>query len=212
MSLVISIDLWGTLIKSSPLFVEAKIALTKKYFPKPQEHILWSYDIVKKQLNCIIEDSGMQPSEITIFNLLFTKINGGYDSFTFLTKFIHEYQGLAVEFAPEIYSEETVEYLFKLSQIGKLYLSSNTLFINGSSLKKILDKNKMSYLFEKFYFSDEIGVSKPDKRMFGNSDFHIGDNPLTDWVGADTARSIPFIINSNTKTIKDAYDFIVQGR
>jgi hypothetical protein len=41
--------------------------------------------------------------------------------------------------------------------------------------------------------------------------FHIGDNILTDGIGAEIAHSSPIIINSNKQTIKDAYNIIIQG-
>lgn len=209
MSIIISVDCWGTLIKSSPLFTEAKIKLIKQYFYiSTKEDILKSFSETKKQLNSIIEHTGFQPSEIIIFTLLFSKLNNSYKSFPFLEKFAYEYQQLSIQYPPELYSEETVEYLCKLKELGPLYISSNTLFINGASLKKILQHHKIDNYFDKFYFSDEMHVSKPDKKMFGGSHFHIGDNINTDFVGATVAGSKPIIINSISSTIKDAYDNI----
>lgn len=213
--LVVSIDLWGTLIKSSPLFVDAKVELTQKYLGtnKNREHILRCFADTKKQWNDIIEHTGIQPQQEDIFKLLYSKVNGGYDDFSFINDYIKEYQHLAVNIIPDIYSDETIHYLEKISmQCVYLNLSSNTMMINSNSLNSILDDLEIDIYFDRLKYSDELKVSKPNKQMYGNSKFHIGDNILTDGLGARLAGSIPFIINSNDKTIKDAYNFIVQNK
>ena len=209
---VVSVDLWGTLIKSSPKFVDAKVALTKKYFKYLNEnYILECFKQTKNQLNNIIENTGWQPNEEVIFKLLFTKLNSGYEDFTFLKDFINDYQNLAIEITPSLYSNDTSKYLKLLSQENFLQLSSNTMLINGNSLEKVLDKLELIEYFDRLYFSDQLGFSKPNSIMYGNSDFHIGDNILTDGIGAEIAHSSPIIINSNKQTIKDAFNIIIQG-
>lgn len=208
---VVSVDLWGTLIKSSPKFVDAKVALTKKYFKSLNEnYILECFKQTKNQLNNIIENTGWQPSEEVIFKLLFTKLNSGYEDFTFIKDFIDDYQKLAIQITPSLYSQDTSKYLKLLSQENLLQLSSNTMLINGNSLEKVLEKLELIEYFDRLYFSDRVGFSKPNFIMYGNSDFHIGDNILTDGIGAEIANSIPIIINSNKQTIKDAFNIIIQ--
>lgn len=206
---VISIDLWGTLIKSSPQFSEAKILLTKKYFNVSGEFITECYQSVKKQFNDIIEITGMQPVSVSIFKLLFYRL-GGVGSDEELLRFIYSYQDIAIKFPPLLYSDETKEYLAKLSEHGNLILSSNTMLISGHSLQHIMNGLGILKYFQKTNFSDQLGVAKPSKEMYSGSHYHIGDNPLTDGRGAKLAGSIPVIINSSKKTIKDAYNFIIQ--
>jgi len=210
--LIISIDLWGTLIKSSPFFIKSKVVLTQKYFDATENHILESFSQTKKQLNSIIENTGYQPTKEIIFNLLFSKLNGCYANFNFFNEYYFEYQKLANLILPQIYSTITIDVLKELTKIGVLYLSSNTMMINGNSLETIINTLGFGYLFNKMYFSDKVGVSKPNSLMYGNSNYHIGDNILTDEIGALCANSTPIIINSNDKTIKDAFDFIIQRR
>lgn len=209
--MLISIDLWGTLIKSSPSFVDAKLNLFKKYFDAKDEFILECFKQTKKELNNIIESTGIQPQDKFIFQLLFTKINGSYKFSNNIYEIIRDYQELVIENPPLIYSDETIEYLQKLSEIGTLILSSNTLFIKGSTLALTLNKkyNIFSH-FSKIKFSDSVGYSKPDAAMYGGSNIHIGDNNITDGIGATLAGSKPIIINSNQLTIKDAYNIITQ--
>lgn len=207
--MIISIDLWGTLIKGSPYFSDAKVALTKLYFDKDTEFILKCYSDSKKELNNLIELSGFQPSNEEIFRFLMSKLNGSYYSGDVL-EFMKEYQKLAINLSPQLYSLETLKYMEKFKYEAALYLSSNTMLISGTSLEVILDKLGLLPYFSKLYFSDKQKCAKPNKLMYGSSNWHIGDNIRTDEIGAICAGSKSIIINSNNKTIKDAYNIITQ--
>lgn len=218
----ISIDCWGTLIKSSPTFSQKKIELVKKYFPEfCVEGISDCFDdliashflITKKVFNDVIENSGgFQPSIEYIFTYLLTQINGGYSKLNFLEDFIHDYQKLAITDHPIPYSEYTIHYIEKLSREADLIISSNTMLISGNTLITCLDRIGLIKFFQDAKFSNMMRVAKPHKSMYSDSNYHIGDNPITDGIGATHAGSTPIIINSTDLTIKDAYDVIVQGR
>jgi FMN phosphatase YigB (HAD superfamily) len=210
----VSIDCWGTLIKASPTFKLKKVELVKKYFPSltNDEFILKCFSDTKKTFNDIIENSGgCQPPIINIFTYLFTKLNGGYDNFGFVIPFIDEYQNLSITDGPVLYSEETTLFLEKLSKDADLVISSNTMLIEGVTLLDNLSRLGISKFFKEALFSDQVKAAKPSKVMYANSNYHIGDNILTDSIGAINAGSTPIIINSNEKTIKDAYNLIIQG-
>ncbi len=207
----ISIDCWGTLIKSSPDFVRAKNQMIKKLFDVKQEWIDACFDLTKKQLNNIIEVTGWQPEQDIAFRLLLTKLAGRIVDASEIDGFKQEYQMLAMHNSPQIFSEETIEYVKKLKELGDLYISSNTIFVKGFVLKKTLEDHDILKCFKGFAFSNEMKFSKPHKLMYCGSNFHIGDNETTDGEGAFLAGSQPIIINSNNKTIKDAYDFIKQN-
>lgn len=214
MSLIkVSIDCWGTLIKSTPAFSEAKIGLVKKLFPDiSYAYIEQGFNTTKKELNNLIESTGCQPSDETIFGRLLWKLTCGYHDDDAIFKFRQAYQELANQHLPQIYSEETIEIIKKLSETHELIISSNTMFISGTVLERSLYENGIHDCFSKFLFSDRVKRSKPHCSMYGGSQFHIGDNRVTDFIGAKMAGSTPFIINSNDQTIKDAFDFILQNR
>lgn len=212
MSLKISIDCWGTLIKSSPAFVEAKNEMIEKLFDVSGIWIDECFRNSKQQLNNIIEITGWQPDIILSFRLLLSKINACQVEESVLISFIQNYQMLALQNSPIMYSEETVYYVKKLQELGELYISSNTIFVKGMVLEKALEENCIHDCFSGFAFSDTMGVSKPHKDMYRGSDFHIGDNKRTDFDGALAAGSKPYIINSTQKTIADAYNFIKENR
>lgn len=209
----ISIDVWGTLLKSSPNFFTEKKELVKKHTPfiVADKSIDESFSLTKKVFNEVIENSGgCQPKIEHIFCYFFSLLNGGYSSFSFLNDFIHEYQQLAIVSSPIPYSDETISVIEMLSKEHELVVSSNTMLIAGSTLEICLSNAGLGKYFTSFNFSDRMGLAKPNKAMYGNSDYHIGDNYITDFKGADYAKSIPILINSNSKTILDAYNIISQ--
>lgn len=208
----ITIDLWGTLIKGSPQFAKAKIDLVKKYFPGTyrDSFIERCFVEAKNELNAVIETTGWMPDQEIIFRHFLAKIGVHKRVVGEFAEFIREYQKLAIEIPPEIYSDETIEYLTKMRKIGEIVLSSNTMMIGSESLEVILRKNRLARLIDYYKFSDVQKVSKPHSVMY-HSKYHIGDNKITDGLGAERAGSISFRINSNDKTIKDAYHFIAQS-
>jgi FMN phosphatase YigB (HAD superfamily) len=211
---VISIDLWGTLIKSSPSFTDAKVALVEDYFPECKKaYILNAFECVKHHFNEIIESIGWQPTQLQLFTYLFRQFDPNLDIFSKhdskikIAFFAKEYQELALQYHPVIFSDETIDFLEKLAINNELKISSNTLLIDGDTLFAVLKKLKISKYFNDMLFSDKTKVSKPNPLMFG-SKYHIGDNPFTDEYGAKISSSIPIIINSTNLTIKDAYNII----
>lgn len=213
----ISVDLWGTVIKANPQFIPAKLSLIREYFPQlSEEKVSQAFQKVKNEFNSIIEETGYQPAEKTLYTKLFSQLNGGYANFKNLNYFITDYNNLAFNYHPLIFSQETSKYLEKLSEIGQLTVSSNTMFIRGSALLSALRALNIQKYFKSFNFSDERFCSKPSPSMYycGDkfSDYHIGDNVITDGLGPSLVGSKSIIINSNEKTIKDAFNIITQNR
>ncbi len=209
----ISIDVWGTLLKSSPNFLIEKRELVNKHTPfvSADKTIDECFLLTKKIFNDIVENSGgLQPHIESIFTYFFTKLNNGYGSFPFLYDFINDYQQLAIASSPVPYSDETLGVIEKLSKEHELVISSNTMLITGDTLEVCLQNIGLGKYFTHFNFSDIMGLAKPNKAMYSNSDYHIGDNELTDFKGAAMAGSKPILINSNYKTILDAHNIISQ--
>ena len=91
---------------------------------------------------------------------------------------------------------------------------SNTGFIKGVTLRKVLKELNIDQYFDFQLYSDEVGLSKPNPALFNlmiqqikmfnnekdvplNSIVHIGDNPAADIAGADAAGIESFLVNSN---------------
>lgn len=212
--MIISIDLWGTLIKSSPIFSQKRTELLKSYFPNVTEsEIVFQFKETKKYVDRIMDENSVQLTTSQIFFQFYSFLShlqkiSEYD----LWKLNEEYQQLALEYPAVLFDENIAECLEKLSWNNTLVLSSNTSFITGETLRIVLSKNLD--ILKKFFtlnFSNELGYCKPDKRMYSNSLVHIGDNFKTDFEGANNAGSKGFLVNGETGiTFKDVTETILK--
>jgi len=94
-------------------------------------------------------------------------------------------------------------------------LLSNTGFIKGITLRKVLKSLAIDQYFDFQLYSDEVGLSKPNQELFQlmikealllnhvplKQIIHIGDNPKADIWGADMAGISSLLINSNNTSI-----------
>jgi putative hydrolase of the HAD superfamily len=102
---------------------------------------------------------------------------------------------------PEIIWKDIDQLLKKIKEKGKTAsILSNTAFIHGDSLRKILRQLDLEQYFSFMIFSDEIGMSKPNIKIFEylykktqelrslhqSQIIHIGDNRVADQKGALT--------------------------
>jgi putative hydrolase of the HAD superfamily len=208
---IISIDLWGTLIKPSPSFKEAKYKLVQSYFRHWDiKDIEGRFSTIKRVADNKVESTGWQPKINWLWSgiLLDIIFTSKLQRETILSELKKNYANLAIEDSPSLYADYTKDVLEEMSSRYQLVLSSNTLFLEGWVLKRILDKLDISKYFTKMNFSDELGVAKPNKLMYSDSKYHIGDNPITDGDGAWNAGSYPILINNDFGSLKTALNFI----
>lgn len=210
----IGFDLWGTLIKQNPLFTERKRDLIKKYMPFDKvEKVEEVLKEVKLHLNSVIEHSGWQPTRDVIEQMIASKVVVGEDN---ITSFMNEYQMLAILYPPELFDENTLLSLIDLSTEAELYIVSNTMYLNGSTLLETLNQLGIKHLFKKFYFSDQQQCSKPSVHINSKDkfDYFVGDSEITDRVYANKLGSKFILVNRkdiNIKTtIKDVHDIITK--
>jgi len=222
---VVSFDLWGTLIKGSPTFGNVKHYLIQKHFPEldlpTKNQVLGDFYVknqwaaTKYRLNELVEQTGFQPTQKFMLSVLLSQING--QKFVDFTKikqqaFFNDYFMLCKQHLPEVYSEDTIPVLNQIIADGhELIVTSNTMFLPGPRLLRILEDD-LGFPKMKYRFSDIYQCSKPTPAIFKDIDFHFGDNAITDLKGSIDAGCKSILINSNDKTIKDAYNFIVQNR
>jgi putative hydrolase of the HAD superfamily len=118
---------------------------------------------------------------------------------------------------PGLFSIETAAVLMRLKQDGaSLSLLSNTAFVRGRVLRKVLDDLGLAPLFDFQLYSDEEGWSKPNSKLFRlmadkvmarrtdirlSEIIHVGDNPEADMAGAAAIGIGSHLINSNDKPI-----------
>ena len=196
----ISFDLWLTLIKSHPEFKFKRAEMiADTYNPKGLkaeqiDNIIRTLDKTFDQYNETSENH-MLASEM-YFKIL-TQIGNNPESINMedADKIKTLSDNLFIEYHPQFLNNNILSILDDLNKEGLiLNLASNTGFIEGKTLRIVLDKLNISKYFSFFVFSDEINSSKPSSAFFQKvhnetgtskkSVLHIGDNIKTDYQGA----------------------------
>ncbi len=220
-----SFDLWLTLIKSNPSFKKERANYfyknlnTKK---KSLEQVIAIFRHIDVMCNAINEKTGKNIDADEMYLMVISTINEFEISFSDidLNLLQTEMEVLFFNYIPTFYSSDTFSSLDQLKQRSgsSFNISSNTGFISGRTLRKLLQSLGLDPFFEFQLYSDEVGVSKPHSNFFemivdntkkisGNRDIslneiiHVGDNPVADIKGACSAGLKCCQINSNSTTI-----------
>lgn len=212
----VSFDLWLTLIKSNPVFKQRRDELLKSYFqiPHPVEAISARIRLWDLRFNAINEASGknIDADEMVLIILSDLDVNVKTITSAMLEDYYQTMENLFFQFHPVLYEEKLIDYLTALTKQGiTLSLLSNTGFIKGVTLKKLLDKLEIAPLLKFQIYSDEIMFSKPSKEAYQhvfdhikrfntiepNTILHIGDNENADFKGAQLQGMQSALINSN---------------
>ena len=198
-----SFDLWLTLIKSNPDFKIKRDVLLKDFFSldKSFEDVQNKVRYFDLLLNRISEKTGLHVEREIAFLIILDALGKSEDSIASedLKLFFHQVDQLFLENLPVLLWENIENILSKIQDAGKTSsILSNTAFIHGDSLIKVLDKMGLSSYFSFMIFSDVIKVSKPNPKIFDmvynevnliklikkENVLHIGDNSIADFNGA----------------------------
>ena len=184
----ISLDFWGTLCVSNPLFKENQFKLLNEFDESiTLEYWLSKKKYYKKLADFEAENRGGQLERLMLNKLIFPN---------WTTKDIKQFMLLSDELFVEYPPINNLPTLFidKARQAGYvIYISSNTVFTSGLALSRVI-YDKFAIPKVNCKFSDEIGKAKIDALMFDfeiKPKFHIGDNPKTD--GACELYGIRFL-------------------
>ncbi|MDG1276471.1 MAG: HAD family hydrolase [Algoriphagus sp.] len=198
-----SFDLWLTLIRSNPLFKKQRDILFREYFSiegsieKVSEMIRY-YDLL---CNKISEKTGTHLENFQIYYLILNAldVNIAEINVNQLNEFYLASEQLFMKYRPELIFPEIDQMFKKIQSKGKtISILSNTAFINGSTLRKLISYYELSDFFSFQLYSDEMKISKPNiqvfKDAFENASqyhtlskkemVHIGDNRNADYYGA----------------------------
>ncbi|MEO7214617.1 HAD family hydrolase [Mucilaginibacter sp.] len=220
-----SFDLWLTLLKSNPDFKAERA----KYFHKnhnalhkSEEEVAKIFRQVDLMVNAVNEKSGKNIDADEMYLMVLNFIHdSNLDLDEVDTDHLHlKMEELLFQYPPALYSGVTFSSLQHLKQNsgGTFSLLSNTGYITGKTLRKVLALHKLDDFFDFQLYSDEVGMSKPNREFFklmlNNIDIcrpgrsvpltdiiHIGDNPKNDIVPATAIGIDSLLINSNKKTI-----------
>lgn len=220
-----SFDLWLTLIKSNPGF---KIQRTKTFHRdfnpsnKSIDEVAKVFRQVDLMCNAVNENTGKNIDSDEMYLMVISLINDNRLNIKDIDtgKLYKDMETLLFNYLPVPYSPVTIEVLdhLKNKSGGTFSLLSNTGFIKGVTLKKVLSELKIDQYFDFQLYSDEAGMSKPNPAFFElmlqnikrvnhpkqinlNNIIHVGDNPVTDAEGANAAGIKSMLINSNNQDI-----------
>ncbi|MFP5080305.1 HAD family hydrolase [Pedobacter sp. JCM 36344] len=215
-----SFDLWLTLIRSNPAF---KIERAKYFhanynsFGKSLEEVTAMFRNVDLMVNSINEKSGLNIDAEEMYLMVISIINNYSTDFSALdvNELYLSMETLLLENMPVIYCSESLGVLHQLKESGNSTVSllSNTGFIKGITLRKILQELKIDQALDFQLYSDEVRMSKPSPKFFQlmldtidkkkhlsidpHEVLHIGDNPIADCMGAESLGIKSLLINSN---------------
>lgn len=198
-----SFDLWLTLIKSNPHFKQKRNMLLRDFFCVDKKigdigKVVRHYDILSNQIS---EITGKHIDREFIYCLILSELGVDLDTDLKerLTEFTREVDILFWEYKPVLLNDNQKSVFETIVSKGKtLSLLSNTAFLYGTVLRRVLEYYELSDFFSFQLYSDEIGVSKPNntafelvfqkirqQRTIKKKDIvHIGDNQKADYNGA----------------------------
>ncbi|WP_413670297.1 HAD family hydrolase [Mucilaginibacter sp. Mucisp86] len=220
-----SFDLWLTLIKSNPYFkIERTKIFHRDFNPagKSIDEVARAFRQVDLMCNAVNERTGKNIDADEMYLMVISTINDNQYPLADVDtdKLYADMEKLLFYYLPVVYSPVTIDTLQHLKQKGDCSLSilSNTGFIKGETLRKVMVKLGLADFFNFQIYSDEEGMSKPNRGLFNlmvqkvkdcnepkqiglTEIIHIGDNPAADITGANDAGLNSLLINSNNLSI-----------
>ena len=167
----ISFDLWLTLIKSNPEFKKKRNLLFKNFFEvdctidKVNEVVRY-YDVLCNNIN---EKTGLNIDTYEIYYLILSALEVDINKFetSKLSQFYEETDSLFMNYKPELIFPDTKKLFQEITNEDKtINILSNTAFIKGRTLKKLLAYYELTDFFKFQIYSDEVGFSKPNNEIF----------------------------------------------
>ena len=202
-----SFDLWLTLIKSNPLFKPARIEYffeNYNFSKKTKVEIKKIFRKVDLMCNLINEKVGKNVDAMEMYLMvlyLLDEKDHVIDAIE-MAELYQQMEELVLENTPILLNQNIRPTLIRIREQGATTsILSNTGFIKGTTLRKVLTKLKILDLFDFVIFSDEIDMSKPNDKIYellynevkvlkkSNSIkkekiVHLGDNYTADYLGA----------------------------
>ena len=198
-----SFDLWLTLIRSNPEFKRKRNLLFKDFFEinasiEKVTEVVRYYDVLCNNIN---EKTGLNLTTYEIYYLILgaLEVNLASNGIERLAVFYDETEALFFNNKPElIFPEIKLQFEEIVAEGKSINILSNTGFIKGKSLRKLITHYELSDFISFQIYSDEVGFSKPNKEIFQlvfdqvqkskniqkNEVLHIGDNSIADYNGA----------------------------
>lgn len=215
-----SFDLWLTLIKSNPAFKTERTKYFHAHYnsrKKTIEEVALVFRQVDLMVNAINEKTGKNIDADEMYLMVISIINDYSTEFQDVdTAALYlEMEKLLLNHMPLLYNDASLTVLSELKSTGRstINILSNTGFIKGITLRKVLSHLKLDEFLDFQLYSDELRLSKPNPEFFQlmlntidrvkhpeiglHEIIHVGDNPVADVKGAKAMGIHTLLINSN---------------
>lgn len=218
-----SFDLWLTLIKSNPIFKKKRVDFFYSELNignNSWEEVEKIFRKVDLMCNSINQQVGKNIDAFEMYLMVLYLLNPKENCFDNINveAIYSEVDSIFFNYLPVVCTKECFTVLNTLKEEGAtLNILSNTGFIKGISVRKALKIIGLEDFFAFQIYSDEVGLSKPNRRIFEHliaalwkrtrskislkEIVHIGDNPLADITGAKSVGLDSVLINSNNISI-----------
>lgn len=221
-----SFDLWLTLIKSNPAFKVDRTCYFYENFNSKNKSI-HEIGVIFRQVDLMVnamnEKTGKNVDADEMYLMVISLIND-YD-FNFhdldLEDLYQKMEVLLLNHMPLIYCDNCLNVLSAIKSSGETSTNilSNTGFIKGHTLRKVISHLGIDEFIDFQLYSDEVRMSKPNRGFFQlmidtidrekhqqlslNEIIHVGDNPLADVRGAQMIGISSMLIHSNNLSISN---------
>ncbi len=214
-----SFDLWLTLIRSNPAFKQERARHFHQYYNfknKSLDEVFAIFRQVDLMCNLINEKTGKNIDADEMYLMVLSIMNDGQSPVwdIDITQLYADMEALIFSHLPVVYCDDTISVLARLKQQPGITIGilSNTGFIRGVTLRRILHQIGISEYIDFQLYSDEAGMSKPNPGFFNlmldqlkahhtqidlDHIIHIGDNPVADIAGAKAVNIHSQLVNSN---------------
>ncbi|WP_412469332.1 HAD family hydrolase [Pedobacter sp. KLB.chiD] len=219
-----SFDLWLTLIKSNPTYKQERVQYFFRNFNskhKSIDEIAITFRQVDLMVNAINEKAGKNVDADEMYLMIISMINDHDFNFNDidLERLDEDMEQIVFNHMPQLYCDHCLAVLAKIKDSGNCSTNilSNTGFIKGKTLKKVIEHLGIGQFIDFQLYSDEVRMSKPSvgffQLMFDQIDrkkhpellltdvIHVGDNPHADIRGAQAIGINSMLINSNKLSI-----------
>ncbi|WP_134203445.1 HAD family hydrolase [Pedobacter suwonensis] len=219
-----SFDLWLTLIKSNPTYKQKRVQYFFRNFNskhKSIDEISITFRQVDLMVNAINEKAGKNVDADEMYLMIISMINDFDFNFNDVDLKVldEDMEQIVFNHMPQLYCDDCLRVLAKIKDSGNssTNILSNTGFIKGKTLKKVINHLGIGQYIDFQLYSDEVRMSKPNAGFFQlmldridrtkhpelllTDVIHVGDNPHADIRGAEAIGINSMLINSNKLSI-----------
>lgn len=202
---LVSFDIWQTLLTSNPDYKVARATALRSHLGALDVDLDSFIQIIKtvdEEVDAISDATGVQHGLPERVKRIWEKLSDGKRIDKLTDSLIAEFEligdKLVIENLPRIIEADLLKTLELIQEQGvRMAVMSNTGFISGRQMRLVLEQLGILPFISVQLFSNEVGVSKPNKLIFealversgldGSMILHVGDNFKADYQGARNA-------------------------